>query len=476
MNQRYLNGFYRACLCVGLLAVSVPLAYSQDVAETEAAASNEAGELEAPAVVNVKSVSEDEDIETRLARIYKATGWFDKLEVTTDQGVVFIDGFATSDKNKQWAGDVARKTEDVVAVVNRLAVATPSAFDFGPAWSQLGALQRQAIQLMPLLLIAAAIITLSYVVARLIALGVGRVASRRMQSKLLGQVATSLAVVVVMVLGVYVALQVSGLSRLAITVLGGTSLIGLALGFAFRDIAENYLASILISLNQPFKLGDLIQVNDYKGFVRGVTTRGTLLATIDGNHVQIPNSTVYKSVITNFTAVPRTRATISVGVGYDDSISDAQQIIREVIEQHSATLSDPKPLVLVESLGASTVNLEAYFWVNTGEYLDISVKSAILRKVKSALSQAGISMPDEAREVIVPKAIPIQLLGDPSKLEAPTGSVSPSTEKPQLSAGEQAKEAVDFAPGEGDRSTKNDQEEIPLQEQQMIESKENLLN
>ena len=205
----------------------------------------------------------------------------------------------------------------------------------------------------------------------------------------------------------YLILRILGLTQLALTVIGGTGLIGLVIGIAFQDIAENFLASILISVQKPFRIGDLIVVDGHEGIVQRVTTRGTTLLTSDGNHVQIPNSKIYKTTIENYTANPLRRISFEIGIGYDDSTSEAQKVVLETIKEHSATLNDPAPRVLIENLGASTVNLTALFWIDGTRNEWRSVRSSCMRMAKQALLHAGISMPDEAREVIFPNGVPV---------------------------------------------------------------------
>src|SRR5690606_5762883 len=147
---------------------------------------------------------------------------------------------------------------------------------------------------------------------------------------------------------------------------------------------ENFLASVLISMHRPFKIGDHIKVENFQGFVQDITTRGTVLMTLDGNHVQIPNSTIYKQAITNLTANPNMRQDFLVGIGYDDSIAHAQEVALQIITDHPASLRDPEPLVLVEELGAATVNLRIYFWVNSQKHSIPKVRSAMIRLVKNA--------------------------------------------------------------------------------------------
>jgi small-conductance mechanosensitive channel len=233
--------------------------------------------------------------------------------------------------------------------------------------------------------------------------------------------------------------RVSGLSRLAVTVLGGTGLLGLVIGFAFRNIAENFLASILISMQHPFALGDLIEVTGHKGFVQSVTMRSTLLMTLDGNHVQIPNATIYKETITNFTANPNSRFDFTVGIGYDDVIADAQTIALSVLREHPAVLDEPEPWALVESLGPATVNLRVYFWVDVVQHNFLKVRSAVIRLTKRAFVEQGISMPDESREVVFPKGVPVRMLPvDPTA--APSTAAPLPSKKPAIEPADRATE------------------------------------
>ena len=167
--------------------------------------------------------------------------------------------------------------------------------------------------------------------------------------------------------GAYLILRVSGLTQLALTVVGGTGLIGLVVGIAFRDITENFLASIFLSIQGPFETGDLIEVSNVTGYVQQLNMRTTILATLDGNLAQIPNASVYKSNLSNFTTNANRREDFVVGIGYDDAINEAQEIALQVLADHPAVLMIPEPLVLVDSLGKSTVDLRVYFWLNGRE-------------------------------------------------------------------------------------------------------------
>ncbi|QDU89194.1 Small-conductance mechanosensitive channel [Pirellulimonas nuda] len=388
---------------------------------------------EAPARVSVEPISDDADIAKRLQRILRATGWFRDPVVRVDEGVAFLEGATGDADRKAWAQQLASKTDDVVAVVNNIKLDRPSMFDLSPARANLEDLLRGAIQTTPTLIVAALLFAATWLAARLAARVARNVAERRIDNTLLRGVLSKAAAIPVLLLGAYLALRVSGLTRLAVTVLGGTGVLGIVLGIAFRDIAENFLASILISIQRPFQTGDLVTIDDRQGFVQMVTTRGTLIMTLDGDHVQIPNALVYKSVIVNSSANPNQRLSFVVGVDYGDSASRAQRSVLEAVSLHEAVLRDPEPLVLVDGLASSTVNLRVFFWINRAEYSPLKVRSAVLRQVKRRLQSDGFTLPDESRELIFPQGVPIRWLGEPPPGGA-GGGPDKRREEPALNA------------------------------------------
>jgi small-conductance mechanosensitive channel len=137
--------------------------------------------------------------------------------------------------------------------------------------------------------------------------------------------------------------------------------------------------------------------------------------TREGNHVQIPNATIYKETIVNFTANPNERFDFLAGIGYADSVGQAQSLALEVLRAHPAVLTEPESLVLVEALGASTVNLRIYFWVDISRHDGLKVRSSVIRQIKRAFDEGGISMPDEAREIVFPEGIPLERPADASE-------------------------------------------------------------
>lgn len=364
----------------------------------------------APAKVDIKPTARDEEIRERLENVLKATDWFVAPEVRVEEGVVFLDGGATTAELKKWAGDLASNTEGVVAVANRMELTESSIWDLAPAWTGLSKLWREFIRAMPFLLFGLLILVVSLVAGMLTTRRVRLLLRHRVQAKLLRNVIAYGGGVFVLLFGIYIVLRVSGLTQLALTVVGGTGLIGLAVGIAFRDITENFLASVFLSIQRPFETGDLVEISGMTGYVQQLNIRTTILMTLDGNLAQIPNATVYKNNLLNFTTNSNRRENFDVGIGYDDSINEAQEIALEVLTDHPAVLNHPEPLVLAESLGKATVNLRIYFWVNGREHSWMKVRSSLIRLVKLAYQKHGISMPDEAREVVFPQGVPVTML------------------------------------------------------------------
>ncbi|MEM9824957.1 MAG: mechanosensitive ion channel domain-containing protein [Planctomycetota bacterium] len=476
--------FLAACLIVGTLCLvhhptraDEPPTADDITAGVTDGKSESAVKPEVASKVDVSPVNQDDRIAQRLRDIFEATGWFERSEVRVDRGVVFLSGVAKRQEHREWAEATAIRTGNVAAVVNRIRVDDPPVWNFAPAWASMKQLARETTGLMPLILVAIVMTVLAFLAARVGRRLATRIAASRMESRLLSQVVGNAIAVLIFIIGFYVALRVSGLTRLAVTLLGGTGLIGLALGFAFRDIAENYLASILISLNHPFRVGDLIEVDGATGFVRKVTTRGTVLNTLEGNQIQIPNSTVYKNKVTNFTATPALRLQFTVGIGFDAAVSDAQEILMRVFADNAAVKSDPAPLVLVDSLGSSTVNLRCMYWIDQHQHSGLKVGSNVIRMAKEALMNAGISMPDEARELVFPQGVPVRVLAEPGKqtgnpMHSDAGNGQPPAERPQRAAPHEST----FSKAEGDLSNERGDVLRVTEDEETLQDQANLID
>ncbi len=226
-------------------------------------------------------------------------------------------------------------------------------------------------------------------------------------SPLLRSVSQRAISLIIILLAFYIFLKLSGLTEFAVAIMSGTGVLGLILGFAFRDIAENMIASLLLTVQRPFRINDVVQINNYTGVVQKVTTRATTLVDFDGNHIQIPNAVIYKGTIKNLTANPKMRGQFVIGVGYDADCQQAQQLALSLISEHPNVLDEPEPLVLVDGLGSSTINLKVYFWINVESTSVVKMASVLMRDLVNLFTEKGISMPDDAREIVFPEGVPV---------------------------------------------------------------------
>ncbi|MDY6928975.1 MAG: mechanosensitive ion channel family protein [Pseudomonadota bacterium] len=254
-------------------------------------------------------------------------------------------------------------------------------------------------------------------------------------SPLLRSVSQRAVSLILILLALYIFLKLSGLTEFAVAIMSGTGVLGLILGFAFRDIAENMIASLLLTVQRPFRIDDVVQINSYTGVVQKVTTRATTLVDFDGNHIQIPNAVIYKGTIKNLTANPKMRGQFTLGIGYDADCQQAQRLALQLIGEHPNVLKEPEPLVLVDELGSATVNLKVYFWINVESTSVIKMASVLMRDLVELFTARGISMPDDAREVIFPQGVPVTMVNNQEQVSEQKDPVKQSpVSEPQTEA------------------------------------------
>lgn len=447
--MRGLRWFIGVCFAFALILATVAA-----VAQENGGASITDGLSPPSDEVAVEPAARDEEIAARIHDVLTATGWFTAIAVGVRDGVVFLDGRTADDEKRDWAAALAEKTQDVAAVVNRIEADQPVSWSFEPAYREVEEIGRALLRAGPLILLAIVVLPIGWALARFFGRLARRALEPRVSSPLLRDVIAWAISAPAFLVGVYVVLQVAGLTGLALSILGGAGVIGIVVGFAFRDIAENFLASLLLSMRRPYRPGDFIDVAGQNGFVRSMNARTTLLLSSEGNHIQIPNATVFKNIIVNYSTAPARRDTLTVGIGYDASVAEAQQIVIDVLQGHAAVLADPEPLALVDNLGASTVNLHIHYWFNGQAFSHVKVRSALLRLVKKALTEANVSMPDDAREVVFPEGVPlVERQGD---APAPRPADPPEVES-----------AAATTEGEGDLTSEREELEVNALAQDM---------
>ncbi len=190
------------------------------------------------------------------------------------------------------------------------------------------------------------------------------------------------------------ALQLMDATALVGAVLGTTGVLGIAIGFAFKDTLENYLAGFLMSLRRPFAPRDHVVIDGNEGLVISMNARATILMTPDGNHLRLPNALVFRSVMLNYTRNPNRRFDFDVGIGVQEDLAHAQRICVAELGRVSGVLRDPPPRSFIAALADSNVQVRFLAWVDQRSHDFMSVKSEAIRGVKLALEEQGMDMPE----------------------------------------------------------------------------------
>ncbi len=176
---------------------------------------------------------------------------------------------------------------------------------------------------------------------------------------------------------------------------------GVAIGFAFRDILQNFLAGLLILLTEPFRINDQIVVGSFEGTVEEIETRATTIRTYDGRRVVIPNTNLFTQSVTVNTAFSTRRLQYDVGIGYGDDIAQAQSVMLDAIRGVHGIMAEPPPEVLVVGLADYTVTLRVCWWIDPPRRADtMESMSQALHAIKDALTAAGIDLPFPTRQIL----------------------------------------------------------------------------
>lgn len=181
------------------------------------------------------------------------------------------------------------------------------------------------------------------------------------------------------------------------SIVAGLGVSSVAIGFAFKDILQNWLAGLLILLRQPFEIGDQIEVGRYEGTVKHIETRATIIRTYDGQRAVIPNSEIYTNAVLVKTGEDKRRSQYDIGIGYADNIDEACELIKNVMRNIEGIEQDPAPEAYVWDLAASWVTVRARWWTDSQRGDVVANRSNVVRGVKKALDAAKIDMPYDTR-------------------------------------------------------------------------------
>lgn len=243
--------------------------------------------------------------------------------------------------------------------------------------------------------IAIAIFLVGKLLARLIANIVKKALLRARTDEMLVNFLGSITYTVLIIAVLLAAVDSLGVNVTSLMAILGAA--GLAVGLALKDSLSNFAAGVMIIIFRPFKIGDFITAGGCSGVVDEISLFVTLLHTGDNQRIIVPNSAILGSNIINTSSLPTRRVDLVIGIGYDDNIGQARDIITSILEADERILADPAPAIAVAELGDSSVNLNVRPWVNSADYWP--VRADLLEGIKVKFDEAGISIPYPQQDV-----------------------------------------------------------------------------
>lgn len=373
----------------------------------------------------------DRILRERLAARLAVIPGLEKTRVEVTGGLVRLRGEAADDARRQLAGTIAEQAQGVLQVDNQLAIDTTVSVRTAPVLDHARETLARFASAIPVFVLALLIIAASAWLGRWLSTHL-RLLRRARRNPFVERLSRQVVRLVVLLVGIVIALDLLNATALVGALLGTAGIVGIAVGFAFRDVAENYIAGILLSLRQPFAPHDHVVIDGHEGKVAALNSRATILITLDGNHLRVPNAQVFKGVMLNYSRNPERRFSFDLSIGNDSSISRAQQVARQCLDGIDGLLAEPAPSVSVLGLGDSTTQLRISAWVDQRATSFGRARSEAIRLVRRAFIEQGLGVPDTRYRVDIGArpALPTGLEDVPSRpadlpaLEDETASVA----------------------------------------------------
>lgn len=340
----------------------------------------------------------DERIAERIRDVLQHISGFQDIAINVADGVVILAGEVEDAQTREDAATLVDRFEGVIWVDNRIEVATDIQRRIAPAVERLRRFGQRFVAYTPIGILVILLMLLLWRIGTL--LGRWEAPAKRFGwNPLVWSLFRRMARLILVLVGLLLIFDILGVSTLVGALLGTAGVVGLALGFAFQDIAENYLAGVLMSIRQPFGVNDIVKIGESEGFVVRLTSRELVLLTLEGNHVRMPNAAVFKSTIINYTRNPRRLFQFDVGVATSEDLSEVMSIGQSLLIEMPGVMDDPQPFVRVIRLDESTVTVRFSGWVDQRSSDFAKVSSEAIRIVKEGLDAAGISVPDPRLDV-----------------------------------------------------------------------------
>ncbi|WP_407494969.1 mechanosensitive ion channel domain-containing protein [Pseudooceanicola sp. MF1-13] len=373
-----------------------------------------------------EDATQDAAIATRIRDILSELDGYEDITVTVNSGIVTLRGTTLDAESLDELNGLAARVEGVVAIRNEVSETTDVARRLNPAMERFEKRMYDLIAWSPLLIIA--------FTAFLIVVFIGIVIARMKQpwdrlapNAFIADIYRQVIRLAFVIAGIVVGLDILNATALLSTILGAAGIIGLAIGFAVRDTVENFIASIMLSIRQPFRPNDAVEINGDEGKVIRLTSRATILLSYDGNHIRIPNATVFKSRIVNYSMNDERRFLFDIGIDPNADMALAAKTALETMTALPFVLETPAPDTWIDGIGDSTVTLRIVGWINQRDTSLVAARGETIRQCMAALTSAGIGMPEPTYRLIGAGGEGLGLTKDDSAPAAAAPTATPET-------------------------------------------------
>lgn len=329
---------------------------------------------------------QDAAIATRIRAILDALDGFEEVEVAVTVGVVTLSGQVIDEPTIMRLEQIVRRIEGVVAINDRVTASTNIVERLAPIFARFSFRMWQTLAYLPLIIVALASFVVIYLIGVTVA-GTSALWRRLAPNKFIARIYAQIVKLVFAIAGLVVALDILGASALLGSILGAAGIIGLAIGFAVRDTVENFIASVMLSIRQPFGPFDTIEIGGDVGKVVRLTSRATIMLSPDGNLIRVPNATVFKSRLINFSRNPERRFTFTLDVDPGADIAALREALQGKLAKLPFVLAEPAPLVwLIDDTG-SAVRLGFAAWIDQRETSWEQARGEAIRIMRGALTR-----------------------------------------------------------------------------------------
>ncbi len=260
--------------------------------------------------------------------------------------------------------------------------------------SKLSGWYEALIIMLPNIILALIVGILIFFISKGIRILLKRYILARWQNEELKTIFAKVMQIIVISLGLIFALSIVNLDKTVTSILAGVGIAGIAIGFAFQDIAANFISGLFMASNKPFTIGDVIDTGDISGTVKVLNLRTTVVRTFQGNDVIIPNNQIFQNPLINYSTSPERRIDLAVGVSYDADLSQVRELTIQAIKTIDGIMPEKPIEVYYNEFGGSSINFTVRFWTaNTHTSNFVLLKSNAVEAIKTKFDANNINIP-----------------------------------------------------------------------------------